>query len=124
MTIPAIFHNWSGYDSHLLFKSMSCLEKPPKVIAKSLEKFTSLTIGHIEIKDSLNFMGCSLDKLVSNLKEKGKKEKKTLQETFPNTYAYFKKSWNHVDEDGFEMLTRKGVFPYEYMNSRETVTRH
>ena len=62
-------------------------------------------------------MGCSLDKLVSNLKEKDKKEKKTLQETFPNTYAYFKKSWNHVDDDGFWILSRKGVYPYEYMNS-------
>ena len=64
-------------------------------------------------------MGCSLDKLVSNLKEKGKKENKTLQETFPNTYAYLKNSWGHVGEDAFPMLTRKGVYPYEYINSME-----
>ena len=78
-----------------------------------------MTIGNIEIKDSLNFMGCSLDKLVSNLKEKGKKENKTLQETFPNTYVYFKNSWGHVGEDAFPILTRKGVYPYEYTNSME-----
>ena len=58
-------------------------------------------------------MSCSLDKLVSNLKEKGKKEKKSLQETFPITYAYFKNNWNKVDEDGFEFLSRKGVYTYE-----------
>ena len=117
--IPAFFHNFTGYDSHLLFKSLSTLKNPPEVLEKSLEKFTAMTIGNIEIKDSLNFMSCSLDKLVSNLKEKGKKENKTLQETFPNTYAYFKKSWNHVGEDAFEMLTRKGVYPYEYINPME-----
>ena len=43
----------------------------PEVIAKSLEKFISMSIRHIEIKDSLNFMSLSLDKLVRNLKEKG-----------------------------------------------------
>ena len=64
-------------------------------------------------------MGCSLDKLVSNFKEKGRKENKTLQQNFPNTYSYFKKYWNNVDEDGFELLTRKGVYPYEYINSFE-----
>ena len=83
--IPAFFHNFTGYDSHLLFKSLSSLKKQPQVLAKSLEKFTMMQIGNIEIKDSLNFMSCSLDKLVSNLNEKGKKENKSLQETFPIT---------------------------------------
>ena len=76
-----------------------------------------MQIGNIEIKDSLNFMSCSLDKLVSNLNEKGKKENKSLQETFPITYEYFKNKWDKVDEDGFESLTRKGVYPYEYIDS-------
>ena len=107
--IPAFFHNFTGYDSHLLFKSLSSLRKQPQVLAKSLEKFTMMQIGNIEIKDSLNFMSCSLDKLVSNLNEKGKKENKSLQETFPITYEYFKNKWDKVDEDGFEFLTRKGV---------------
>ena len=54
-------------------------------------------------------MGSSLDKLVSNLREMGKKEKMSLQETFPSTYNYFKKEWSHIVVDAFEMLTRKGV---------------
>ena len=68
-----------------------------------------MKIGNIQIKDSLQFMGCSLDKLVSDLKEMGQKEKKTLQETFPTTYTYLKNYWSHVGEDAFEMLTRKGI---------------
>ena len=117
LKIPAFFHNFTGYDSHLLFKSLSCVKQPVEVLAKNLEKFTSLSIGNIEIKDSLNFMGCSLDKLVSNLKEKGKKENMTLKETFPHTYSYFKDCWAHVDEGAFPILSRKGVYPYEYINS-------
>ena len=100
-TIPAYFHNFTGYDSHNIFKHLSALQKAPAVVAKSLEKFTSMKIGHIEIKDSLQFMGSSLDKLVSDLREMGKKEKMSLQETFPSTYAYFKKEWSHIGEDTF-----------------------
>ena len=34
-------------------------------------------------------------------------------------YSYFKKEWGHLDEDVFELLTRKGVIPYECIDSFE-----
>ena len=122
--IPCFFHNFSGYDSHHIFKALSSLEKEyshrsPKVIGKSLEKFTSMKIGFVEMKDSCQLLNCGLDKLVNNLKEKGQKEKKTLAQTFPITYAYFKEKWGHLDEKVFEMLCRKGVYPYEYIDEWE-----
>ena len=98
---------------------MSNLEKPPTVIAKSLENFIAMEIEGLVIKDSLKYLNCSLDKLGSNLKEKGLKEKKTLKDTFPTVYTYFKREWSHLDEDAFELLTRKGVYPYEYIDSFE-----
>ena len=58
-----------------------------------------------------------MDKLVSNLREKGEKDKKTLKEAFPTAYAYFKREWSHIEEDAFDMLSRIGVFPYEYIDS-------
>ena len=70
----------------------------------------------MEFKDSLQFLNSSLDKLVKNLKDKGLREGKSLKETFPNTYEYFKRRWKNVNEDGFELLTRKGIYPYEYMD--------
>merc|ERR1712030_297479 len=106
---------------HIVFENRAKLKlkNPPKVVAKSLETFMSIKLGTIKIKDSLPFLNSSLEKLVKNLKDKGLKEGKSIKDTFPNTYAYFKKDWNHIDEDAFELLTRKGEYPYEYMNSWE-----
>ena len=95
------------------------MKKAPSVIAKSQEKFISIKLGAVEFKDSLQFLNSSLDKLAKNLKDKVVKEGKTLGETFPHTYEYFKSTWNDVNEDGFGLLTRKGIYPYEYMDGAE-----
>ena len=65
----------------------------------------------------MQFVNSSLDKLVKNLKSKGVKEGETLKNTFPNKYEYFKRRWKYVDKETFELLTRKGIYPYEYMDS-------
>ena len=117
--IPVFFHNLTGYDSHIVFENLASLKlkKAPTVIAKSLEKYVSIKVGPIEFKDSAQFLSSSLDKLAQNLKQKGEKGGCHLKDTFPNTYQYFKKEWKDVDENAFELLTRKGVYPYEYMDS-------
>ena len=84
-----------------------------------MEKFISMEIDGVVIKDSLQFLNYSLDKLGSNLKDKGLKENKSLKDTFPTVYSYFKKKWSHLDEDVFELLCRKGVYPYEYFDTFE-----
>ena len=57
-----------------------------------------MQIGRIKIKDSLQFMSSSLDKLVSDLKEKGKKDNLNIDYTFSTTYKYFKKYWPKVED--------------------------
>ena len=67
-------------------------------IAKSLEKLIMLKIGHIEIKDSLQFLNTSLDTLVTNLEDYADKKRKANESfmdakkrIFKNTYEYFEK---------------------------------
>ena len=43
----------------------------------------------------------------------------TLQEVFPTLYNFFKKEYPDLDEGAFNLLTRKGVYPYSYMDSHK-----
>ena len=56
----------------------------------------------IRFIDSFKFLAASLDKLVNNLPK----------DDFNNVKRYY-------TDDKFSLLTRKGVYPYEYMNSLE-----
>ena len=93
-------------------------------IAKSLEKLTMLKIGHIEIKDSLQFLNTSLDTLVTNLEDYADKKKKANESlldakkrVFRNTYKFFERDWSHLGDEAFNLLTCKGFYPYEYVTS-------
>ena len=114
--IPVFFHNLSGYDGHIIFETIPKLKllAMPKLLSKSLEKFTVMSFGQIEFKDSLNFLSSSLESLVKDLRDKRNDD---MTKVFRNTYSYFQKYWSHIDQEAFEMLTRKLVYPYEYMDS-------
>lgn len=107
--IPIFFHNLSGYDCHLFIKQLGEIPGQIKIIPKTKEKYTAFTkfvpIGdndfiQIRFLDSFNFLGTSLDKLA-----------KTLQvEDFVNLKSHFS------DERQFSLLTRKGIYPYDFMS--------
>ena len=117
--------------------------KEPKVIAKSMEKFIGFRIGKLQFMDSLQHLSTSLEKLVKNLVDKSKikgckhcprrgsakviakheaiahkKENETLyhhtvtnpelKDLLTNLYDNFKK------KKEWELLTRKGVYPYVF----------
>ena len=111
--IPCFFHNFTGYDSHLIVKMMKGMKCSPKVIAKSMEKYIYLKVNCIEFKDSLQFLPHSLDTLAKNLNAK----KGKASEKFPNLYQYFKEKWCDTNETKFQMLTSKLHYPYSYINS-------
>ena len=56
-----------------------------------------MEIEGVVIKDPLQFFNYSLDKMGSNLKDKGLKENKSMKATFPTVYTYFKKEWGHLE---------------------------
>ena len=117
--IPVIFHNLRGYDSHFIMQEIGEIIKKHtykeigkdgkekvkqmniNVIPNNMEKYLAIMLGnHLIFIDSFQFMSSSLDKLVSNLPK----------ESFKYTSKRFigKK---------LDLMTRKGVYPYDYMDS-------
>ena len=117
---PVVFHNLSGYDSHLFIKNLGFSEGNIDCIPNNEERYISFTkrmqVGSYTSKkgetkplhhrvrfiDSFKFMATSLDKLVGNLSK----------DAFNNVKRNYA-------EDKLSLVTRKGVYPYEYMNSLE-----
>ena len=117
--IPVEFHNLSGYDAHLFIRELGAHTSEMGVIAKNKEDYISFSIkvpvekyidknGEekgklIELRfiDSFKFMSSSLDSLTKNLVSGSKK-----------LFGF-----EDYSDLQYDLLTRKGVYPYEYINS-------
>ena len=108
--IPVIFHNLKGYDSHFIINELGELIKKAKeteeiisinVIAQNAEKYMAFYISKVSFIDSFQFMSSSLEKLSDNLSE--------------DDFIYAKKYF--TDPVQFNLMKRKGVYPYDYMDS-------
>ena len=115
-----VFHNLSGYDSHLFIKNLGFTAGNIDCIPNNEEKYISFTknteVGtyinekgetkpkyhKIRFIDSFKFMAASLDSLVNNLPEGA----------LNNLKKYY-------TGDKLSLVKRKGVYPYEYMDSLE-----
>ncbi|KAK3737704.1 hypothetical protein RRG08_023102 [Elysia crispata] len=102
-TIPVVFHNLRGYDSHLLMQAISKVEGQVSCISNNTEKYISFSLGQLRFIDSAQFLLASLDKLVAA----------NRPEAFHITAQY------EPDQYKRALLMRKGVYPYEYMDSWE-----
>ncbi|KYN10461.1 hypothetical protein ALC57_17400, partial [Trachymyrmex cornetzi] len=118
--IPVVFHNLSGYDAHFIIKEIAtAYEGQVDVLPITKEKYISFT-KHVDstkdkntnhfrkncVKlrfiDSFKFLSASLDKLASYL---DKDKLKIVRSEFST-----------LSDGKLELLTRKGVFPYEYVD--------
>ena len=67
-TVPLIFHNLRGYDSHLIFRELGKFNCRISVIPNGLERYMSFSLnGNIVFIDSMLLLNRSLDKLAKNL---------------------------------------------------------
>ena len=75
------------------------------VIPNNLEQYVSFCLGSLRFLDSFQFMPFSLSQLATNL------------EDYPHLKELFPQVWD-VQGD-FKLLTKKGVYPYDYVDSFE-----
>ena len=117
---PVLFHNLSGYDSHLFIKNLGFTAGNIDCIPNNEERYISFTKNieegsytnsegetkpkyhKIRFIGSFKFMAASLDRLVKNLPE----------DAFNNLKKYY-------TGDKLSLVKRKGVYPYEYMDTLE-----
>ena len=120
--LPVIFHNLQGYDAHLFIKQLARLEGKLDCIPSTEEKYISFSktikVGEykdcsgssfdvkfeIRFLDSFKFLQTSLANLVSNLS--------------PGDFINTK----HAFKSNTELLTRKGVYPYDYVSSLDKLS--
>lgn len=110
--IPVIFHNFTGYDSHFILKDLvNAFPGKFSLLPLNKERYISFTKERdgsrlkLRFIDSYRFLNASLDKLVSYLT---KEQFKILHALNPQ-----------LSDSQKLLLTRKGVFPYEYIDSWE-----
>jgi hypothetical protein len=104
-SISVFAHNLSNYDSHFIVRELDYDTQQINVIPSTKENFITFSkriADNFQIKfiDTFRFMAASLDKLSSNLPE-----------------SKFHHTKRHFGETSLPLVTRKGVFPYEYTNS-------
>ncbi|XP_056645117.1 uncharacterized protein LOC130450634 [Diorhabda sublineata] len=103
-----LFYNLTNYDEHLMIREI-CRKGSVSVLPINEEKYISFTLFESNSKlkfrfiDSYRFMSASLDELISLL--------------LKDKFTILQKEFHHLDKEHFELLTRKGVFPYDYIDN-------
>ena len=91
------------------------------VIAQNSEKFINISFESLSVKDSFGFLTASLEKLVSLSKydktDEKDKRKWLLRHNGQDNFRYSSKNDMIKSEKCLDLLTDKGAYPYDYMNS-------
>lgn len=106
--VPCFIHNLSSYDAHFIVRELGYDTNSITVIPNSEEKFISFSkfIGdffNIRFIDTCRFMASKLSSLAANL--------------LTNDFSKFRETSRIFDRGDLPLVTRKGVYPYEYTDS-------
>jgi len=108
--IPVIMHNLKKYDGHLIIAAMNANIRKINCIPMNMENYLSFSMNKMRFIDSLQFLSASLSSLVDNLCQDGDMSK------FKNTRTFIEHKYSKSIDIKLNLLTRKGIYPYEYMN--------
>jgi len=104
--IPVIFYNLKGFDGHILCESLGLFkDRDIQCIPNNMEKYISFSLGNLRFIDSFQFMSQSLESLTENLAKEGLSKFKHFSKEFTKQQA--------------ELLLRKVVYPYEYVDCED-----
>lgn len=108
--VPVFFHNLSNYDSHFIISELGYDTESINVIPNSEEKFISFSkyissTFTVRFIDTFRFMASSLSSLAENLITPGLEN--------------FRETAKHFVAGDMPLVTRKGVYPYEYTDNWE-----
>ena len=107
--IPMFFHNLCGYDAHFIVNEFK--KRPDrgiKVIGQNMEKYLQVEWRpNMVFRDSLKFVSALMEQLATSLAKVGRGYFQNLHDVVTDVYP----------EAGVELLKRKGVFCYDYIDS-------
>ena len=93
------------------------------VIAQNSEKFITCSFGSLQFKDSMAFLSASLDKLVKlnkyDIVGKDEHDKPIYKKRndWKDNFRFSSANPYIRNKTDLDLLTEKGVYPYDYMNS-------
>ena len=100
--ISVFAHNAQNFDNSFLIKALNNIENVTfSALPRNSNKFISLKIENFILKDSFLFLNKSLDYLTITIDDK---DRISLKQEFGENY---------------ELLTKKGIYPYDYFDSKE-----
>ena len=107
--IPVFFHNFRGYDAHLIVHEFGKRpDREIKVIGQNMEKYLQVEWGpNMVFRDSLQFLPAFLEQLAASLS-------KVIRGYFQNLHDVVTDVYSEAD---VELPERKEVFCYDYLDS-------
>ena len=96
-------HNFKSCDQNIIIKFEQKRHGKVRIIPTSIEKFLAMSVGRVLCLDSHQLMKASLEAMASEIADED--------------YHYTKKAFGSGEK--FQMIMRKGVFPYSMLSQRK-----
>lgn len=128
--VPVVFHNLQ-YDLHFLIEKLAeDSSENIEIIPMNKEKYIAFSKKYNKSELSENGDDGYFDKK-ANLKFRFIDSFRFMAEPLQKLASYLTKSefsisksvWNDLSEEQFELITKKGVYPYDYMNSMKKLKK-